>query len=433
MELYLMLTTLLLLLTTASCREGRAPREYDHGVKLPTKRPLNIAHRGSSGTHPDHTIAAYEQAIRDGADVIECDIYITKDLHLVCLHEPWLSDHTDIETRPEFNGTAKKTYDLPENGVVTELVLLWFHPRRAQTIASRAAAELQGSKVQRSVSNYHLRRACSCCQSCRKTRWHTPWDQETSFCQLFGHYEWYESRGSLPWSIGASRVHRGGRSMLHPVLRRCLPQIHEEQDTAASSDYGMDGWTLSGAVSERVYAGRMEHSVLWIWCLESSSHQLLWLGEWLQKLDQWHYWSDRSSQSTRDESSPVHVQKRRPIPGLGLRAGSFWRIRLLYGPGNRWIFHGLSSRVLDAAEPDEDKDPNVCMPPTGGAVSSTKPLESVMALAMLMWVSFLLKMWTAFGHFSCLMLQVSMLLWHWDKLNHSANIFTSAWDSMIYS
>lgn len=60
------------------------------------KRPLNIAHRGSSGTFPEHTIEAYRQAIKDGADFIECDVCVTKDLKLVCRHESWLNDTTNI-------------------------------------------------------------------------------------------------------------------------------------------------------------------------------------------------------------------------------------------------------------------------------------------------------------------------------------------------
>ena len=34
-------------------------QEFDHGVNLPTKKPLNIAHRGSSGALPEHTLEAY--------------------------------------------------------------------------------------------------------------------------------------------------------------------------------------------------------------------------------------------------------------------------------------------------------------------------------------------------------------------------------------
>ncbi len=49
--------------------------------------PLVIAHRGSSQVHPEHTLAAYEQAIAEGADLLECDVRLTADGHLVCVHD----------------------------------------------------------------------------------------------------------------------------------------------------------------------------------------------------------------------------------------------------------------------------------------------------------------------------------------------------------
>ena len=45
---------------------------------LPTFRPLIIAHRGASGMFPEHTALAYREAARQGADLIECDLAITK-------------------------------------------------------------------------------------------------------------------------------------------------------------------------------------------------------------------------------------------------------------------------------------------------------------------------------------------------------------------
>ena len=40
---------------------------------------LVIAHRGASGERPEHTLAAYERAIDQGADYIEPDLVATKD------------------------------------------------------------------------------------------------------------------------------------------------------------------------------------------------------------------------------------------------------------------------------------------------------------------------------------------------------------------
>ncbi|MCJ1677889.1 glycerophosphodiester phosphodiesterase [Streptomyces sp. APSN-46.1] len=46
-----------------------------------------VAHRGASHEHPEHTLAAYRQAIDDGADALECDVRLTADQRLVCVHD----------------------------------------------------------------------------------------------------------------------------------------------------------------------------------------------------------------------------------------------------------------------------------------------------------------------------------------------------------
>jgi len=46
-----------------------------------------VAHRGSSADVPEHTFAAYAKALDDGADALECDVRLTADGHLVCVHD----------------------------------------------------------------------------------------------------------------------------------------------------------------------------------------------------------------------------------------------------------------------------------------------------------------------------------------------------------
>lgn len=49
--------------------------------------PAVVAHRGASGSAPEHTLAAYELALAQGADGLECDVRLTSDHHLVCIHD----------------------------------------------------------------------------------------------------------------------------------------------------------------------------------------------------------------------------------------------------------------------------------------------------------------------------------------------------------
>ncbi|MFV0462861.1 MAG: glycerophosphodiester phosphodiesterase [Nostocoides sp.] len=49
--------------------------------------PLVIAHRGASAEQPEHTAASYQTALAVGADGIECDVRLSRDRHLVCIHD----------------------------------------------------------------------------------------------------------------------------------------------------------------------------------------------------------------------------------------------------------------------------------------------------------------------------------------------------------
>lgn len=54
---------------------------------MPPRRPLVVAHRGSSAAHAEHTLGAYELALTEGADSLECDVRLTRDGVLVCVHD----------------------------------------------------------------------------------------------------------------------------------------------------------------------------------------------------------------------------------------------------------------------------------------------------------------------------------------------------------
>lgn len=49
--------------------------------------PEIVGHRGSREDVYEHTLRAFKQGIADGADALECDIRLTADGHLVCLHD----------------------------------------------------------------------------------------------------------------------------------------------------------------------------------------------------------------------------------------------------------------------------------------------------------------------------------------------------------
>nr|ACO15632.1 Glycerophosphoryl diester phosphodiesterase precursor [Caligus clemensi] len=102
---------------------GLLLREIHATIDNSESRPLNLAHRGSSGMFPEHTRKAYISALEQGADYIECDVVITSDLQLICSHEPWISetsnvaDHTgEVSGVPHSNFEDRlRTYDMNDD------------------------------------------------------------------------------------------------------------------------------------------------------------------------------------------------------------------------------------------------------------------------------------------------------------------------------
>ena len=46
-----------------------------------------MAHRGNNVLCPENTMASFQQAIQDGADIIETDLQISKDDQFMCIHD----------------------------------------------------------------------------------------------------------------------------------------------------------------------------------------------------------------------------------------------------------------------------------------------------------------------------------------------------------
>lgn len=87
------LAVLAMLLTLAVPAAGAAPGDARRDAPV-----LDIGHRGASGYAPEHTIPAYDLALKQGADFIEQDLQLTSDGVLVVLHDETL-DRTARPTK----------------------------------------------------------------------------------------------------------------------------------------------------------------------------------------------------------------------------------------------------------------------------------------------------------------------------------------------
>lgn len=71
----------------------------------PENTPIVIAHRGASGYLPEHTLAAKALAYAMRADYIEQDLVLSKDNHLIVMHDIYLDNVTDVAEK--FPGRAR--------------------------------------------------------------------------------------------------------------------------------------------------------------------------------------------------------------------------------------------------------------------------------------------------------------------------------------
>lgn len=98
-----------------------------------------IAHRGASGYAPEHTFAAYDLAIQQGANFVEPDLAVSKDGVLVCLHDDTLDRTTNVEEvypgrfSPDVKGRNGEKRWVANDFTVAEIKKLdagsWFDPK----------------------------------------------------------------------------------------------------------------------------------------------------------------------------------------------------------------------------------------------------------------------------------------------------------------
>lgn len=143
------------------------------------RAPFVVAHRGASGTRPEHTLAAYELALQEGADGVECDVRLTRDGHLVCVHDRTvdrtsdatglISELTLAELQDMNFGTAEQPQGVLALADLISLVLDWRsrptklfietkHPvRYGALVENKVLAELQRFGIATPASADHSR------------------------------------------------------------------------------------------------------------------------------------------------------------------------------------------------------------------------------------------------------------------------------------
>jgi glycerophosphoryl diester phosphodiesterase len=94
-----------------------------------------IGHRGASGLRPEHTLAAYELAVEQGADFVEPDLVPTRDGVLIARHENEIGGTTDVADHPEF--ASRRTTKIVSGTAVTGWFTEDFSWAELQTLRAR--------------------------------------------------------------------------------------------------------------------------------------------------------------------------------------------------------------------------------------------------------------------------------------------------------
>ncbi|GFY91329.1 SHV3-like 4 [Actinidia rufa] len=86
-------------------------------------KPLVITHNGASGVYPGSTDLAYQQAVDDGADIIDCSVQMTKDGIPFCLDTADLA--TSTTAKATFLSRAATIPEIQHNNGIFSFDLTW--------------------------------------------------------------------------------------------------------------------------------------------------------------------------------------------------------------------------------------------------------------------------------------------------------------------
>lgn len=64
-----------------------------------------VGHRGAALVEPENTLVSFRRAVADGADMLECDVHLSADGHLVVMHDKTI-DRTAVEDSPRRTGAV---------------------------------------------------------------------------------------------------------------------------------------------------------------------------------------------------------------------------------------------------------------------------------------------------------------------------------------
>jgi glycerophosphoryl diester phosphodiesterase len=95
----LLLLSILSVFIFAGCTTNKNQKKDLNNHKMKNEKPIIIAHRGASAYLPEHTLLAKVMAYAQGANYLEQDVSMTKDGHIIVMHDIFLDTDTDVKKK----------------------------------------------------------------------------------------------------------------------------------------------------------------------------------------------------------------------------------------------------------------------------------------------------------------------------------------------
>lgn len=126
------------------------------------RKPFIIGHRGVPSLEDENTLESVKHAVALGADIVENDIYLTKDQHLVVMHDATVDRTTRSTGKIEEMNLAQvqqlrskyKTYKIPT--LAEYFSILKQHPHVVLMIEMKSANPALVAKMQDEIKKYQV-------------------------------------------------------------------------------------------------------------------------------------------------------------------------------------------------------------------------------------------------------------------------------------
>ncbi|XP_064999209.1 glycerophosphodiester phosphodiesterase GDPDL4-like [Musa acuminata AAA Group] len=115
-------------------------------------KPLIISNNGASGDYPDCTDLAYNKAVEDGADVIDCPVQVTQDKILICMSSVDLIEDTTV-TKSPYKSRLSDIPKLKSTAGIFTFNLTWNEIQKLKPIISQPMSEYGLKRNPRNINS----------------------------------------------------------------------------------------------------------------------------------------------------------------------------------------------------------------------------------------------------------------------------------------